>query len=178
MANDVPHMPAITLHQPWASLIACGEKRLESRSWPIAYRGQIAVHAAAKVPSYARALMEKDPRFVEALDRHHLAHDPRELPAGAVLAVAEIVGCHKVEAVGCSRSRDEADSWHVRYRYVEELVPIEEQELVFGNIAPHRWVWELQNVRAIEPVPAKGQQGIWTWIYTEEEVEPLIERTP
>ena len=28
------YMKALTLHQPWASLIACGAKRIETRSWP------------------------------------------------------------------------------------------------------------------------------------------------
>ena len=27
-------MKAITLHQPWASLIACGLKTIETRDWP------------------------------------------------------------------------------------------------------------------------------------------------
>lgn len=44
-------MKAITLHQPWASLIACGAKPYETRSFPppaglIGRR--IAIHAAAR----------------------------------------------------------------------------------------------------------------------------------
>lgn len=40
-------MKAITIWQPWASLIACGVKQYETRSWPTKYRGPIAIHAAA-----------------------------------------------------------------------------------------------------------------------------------
>jgi len=32
-------MTAISIHQPWASLIAFGEKRYETRSWKTDYRG-------------------------------------------------------------------------------------------------------------------------------------------
>lgn len=39
-------MKALTLHQPWASLIATGAKTLETRSWPTRYRGPLAIHAA------------------------------------------------------------------------------------------------------------------------------------
>lgn len=37
---------AISLWQPWASLIAYGVKTIETRSWSTSYRGPIAIHAA------------------------------------------------------------------------------------------------------------------------------------
>jgi len=39
-------MKALTLTQPWATLIACGAKRIETRSWATDFRGRIAIHAA------------------------------------------------------------------------------------------------------------------------------------
>ena len=39
-------MKALTLTQPWATLIAVGAKRIETRSWGTSYRGRIAIHAA------------------------------------------------------------------------------------------------------------------------------------
>lgn len=38
-------MKAITILQPWAALIACGAKKIETRSWYTDHRGQIAIHA-------------------------------------------------------------------------------------------------------------------------------------
>ena len=38
-------MKALTLWQPWASLIAWGEKRYETRSYGISHRGTLAIHA-------------------------------------------------------------------------------------------------------------------------------------
>ncbi len=38
-------MKAITVLQPRASLIACGAKQIETRSWAARYRGKIAIHA-------------------------------------------------------------------------------------------------------------------------------------
>jgi hypothetical protein len=43
-------MKALTLHQPWASLIAEGVKTIETRSWSTKYRGPLAIHAAARRP--------------------------------------------------------------------------------------------------------------------------------
>lgn len=42
-------MKAITIKQPWATLIALGEKRFETRSWQTKYRGPIAIHAGKTI---------------------------------------------------------------------------------------------------------------------------------
>jgi hypothetical protein len=39
-------MKALSLWQPWASLIAAGVKRHETRHWTTPYRGLLAIHAA------------------------------------------------------------------------------------------------------------------------------------
>lgn len=44
---DVDFMPALTLHQPWASLVALGVKTIETRAWSTLYRGPLAIHAAS-----------------------------------------------------------------------------------------------------------------------------------
>jgi activating signal cointegrator 1 len=41
-------MKALTLWQPWASLVAFGVKTIETRSWSTKYRGPLAIHAAKK----------------------------------------------------------------------------------------------------------------------------------
>lgn len=38
-------MKAITICQPYAELIACGEKRVENRTWPTNHRGMLYIHA-------------------------------------------------------------------------------------------------------------------------------------
>lgn len=58
-------MKVLTLHQPWASLVALGVKTIETRSWSTAYRGPLAIHAAATMPSY-------DKRYVRGVS---LVHD-------------------------------------------------------------------------------------------------------
>lgn len=41
---------ALTMHQPWASLLVLGIKRVEGRTWSTDHRGPLWIHAAAKVP--------------------------------------------------------------------------------------------------------------------------------
>ncbi len=61
-------MKAISLHQPWASLIADGFKTIETRHWPTSYRGPLLICSTQnpKILSY---------------------------PLGMALCIVEVVGC-------------------------------------------------------------------------------------
>jgi len=74
-------IPALTLWQPWASLIQHEVKRIETRSWSTSYRGPIAIHAAKK-PVYTG--------IPELLDLLPKGGEP---PLGAVVAIANLVDC-------------------------------------------------------------------------------------
>jgi activating signal cointegrator 1 len=43
-------MKALSLMQPWATLLICGEKTVETRSWRTSHRGLLAVHASKTFP--------------------------------------------------------------------------------------------------------------------------------
>lgn len=34
-------------------------------------------------------------------------------------------------------------------------------EINFGDFSPGRYAWKLENVRAIDPFPVKGRQGLF-----------------
>src|SRR3954451_22243677 len=57
MPSDPPGItiPALTLTQPWATLVAIGAKQIETRSWGTSYRGWLAIHAAKGYPDAAKA---------------------------------------------------------------------------------------------------------------------------
>ena len=86
-------MKAITIWQPWASLIACGAKKYETRSWPTKYRGPIAIHAAAKEPrTLPQEVREALRRYAEHVGQNCLKLGQLdELPRGAIIATAELV---------------------------------------------------------------------------------------
>lgn len=97
-------MKAITLHQPWASLISIGVKTIETRSWATSYRGPIAIHAGVKQPSAWGAVGDYS---VVAFGRQGLALngpglpkyrstpklEGHMLPLGKVLATCMLVDC-------------------------------------------------------------------------------------
>lgn len=59
-------MKALSVKQPWANMIASGEKTIETRTWPTEYRGELLI-VSSKTPK---------------ID-----------PAGFALAVADLVDC-------------------------------------------------------------------------------------
>ena len=82
-------MYAITLHQPWASLIALGVKTVETRSWPAPARlvdQRIAIHAGKQVVRQPGDAIARELRA-------RLGEDWRlTMPMGAVLVTAVLAG--------------------------------------------------------------------------------------
>lgn len=121
-------MRILTVQQPWASLIAVGEKDVENRRWATAYRGPVAVHAGKAVDPAAK----RDPVVLEAMSEHQL--DFGDLPAGMIVAVADITDCHQSEGMCCVPWGIPGDAW---------------QHLLLGNIRPLR-----------TPIEFTGQLGL------------------
>lgn len=128
-------MRALTISQPYASLIADGEKWVENRRWPTNYRGPLAIHAG---------------KGTQYLDREELA----EYPTGCVVAVVDLVGCVHRSTI-LSRANTDAFNWcPVGFpRTWEELAEHEHCE------GPYCWL--LANVRKLTPIPYRGAQGLF-----------------
>lgn len=141
-------MKAITILQPWATLIAIGEKRFETRGWATKHRGDLAIHAGKKVE---REICEQEP-FRSVLASHGYTAD--NLPTGVVVATCQLTNCHEVKGM----------KGNVAARIGDEYRIVEGNEFAFGRYDFGRFAWELSDVRKLpEPIPAKGQQGLWKW---------------
>lgn len=145
-------MKAITLWQPWASLLACGAKQYETRSWETSYRGQIAIHAAAKNPYHAIQDMPED--AIQAMKKTLNITQFFALPSGCIIATAELINCHKITSI------------RMGIVPVVNSYPIytDSKEYSFGDFTEGRYAWEFKNMKILEnPIPAKGHQRIWNW---------------
>ncbi|WP_446359904.1 AAA family ATPase [Coleofasciculus sp. G2-EDA-02] len=79
--DQLANCRGLSIQQPFATLIARGEKRFETRGQKTNYRGLILIHAPQKIDkhSFNRICREQD--------------DPAEFPTSRVLAVAELTDC-------------------------------------------------------------------------------------
>ncbi|OBZ15145.1 ASCH domain-containing protein [Bacillus sp. FJAT-26390] len=143
-------MKVITIIQPWATLIAIGEKHFETRSWPTKHRGPIAIHAGKKIDREACEQKE----IKATLEAHGYTID--NLPTGAIVATGTISECYKTRQYGMSD--------FVELTSDSGIKSIDGPEFVFGDYSTGRFAWEITGVDQLrEPIPAKGQQGLWNW---------------
>ncbi len=138
---------AITLWQPWASAVACGLKRYETRSWSTRYRGLILIHAAKRW-TLAEQYFQAEAAYPLTQVYGHRAPEVAAIcdgtpPLGRIVAVADLVECLPTEGVPGGAMTD--------------------LERLFGDFSAQRWAWQLENViRLAEPIPCRGAQGLWT----------------
>jgi hypothetical protein len=139
-------MKALSLWQPWATLIAVGEKEYETRSWtPRGLRDGdlLAIHAAKKFTKEDIKLCYTEP-FLSTLRAHgvQVVTSP-QLPKGAMLCICQLVSVTKTEVLK------------------GQLSPLER---AFGNYGNNRYAWRLKVLTVFdEPIPVSGAQSLWEW---------------
>ena len=153
-------MKALTLYQPWASLIAEGPKNIETRGWraPIHLIGQrIAIHAGKRQVK----ISDRNAPWLHALIvRHHGEEWQNNLPLGAVVATAVLAGCFMVKGLSPDGILD--------LEGFGEMPP-EPRVDAYGDFNTGRWLWMLGDIRRLDPpVPAVGQRMLWEFQMPEE----------
>lgn len=137
---------ALPLWQPYASLIAYGAKRVETRDYPpqrlgLRFGQRIAIHACKTGTDLWLCGIDGPDEFVDQLPNSFPC--PEDLPLGAIVATCVI-----------DRAREVTQESH------DLLWSRNPQEYAFGNYAPGRWAWVLRDIeRLINPVPFRGRQG-------------------
>ncbi len=158
-------MKALTIWQPWASLIVAGAKPYEFRGWrfPPSMLGQrIVIHAAARkidhrevsymfevlskreLPAYARYAAETCLIAEKALPVLSRAVDggglPMSMGVGSAVLGEPRNGIDIAEEFGVSRANDSNRDEHAN------------------------WGWPMLEIEQWDtPIPARGAQGFWTW---------------
>ena len=88
-------MKALSIIQPWASLIAVGIKDIENRTWRTNYRGEFLIHASAKrLPAGWTALTsEQYAAATRLVNPYGKENDVKQLPVSAIIGKARLVDC-------------------------------------------------------------------------------------
>jgi activating signal cointegrator 1 len=131
-------MKALSIQQPWASLIVQGCKRVETRSWFTHYRGPLVIHAGSRFRKPQWDLCKETP-FQECLAAADL-HRLRDLPLGCVVGVVTMIDCVPVS--------DLADTLDLRER-------------CFGDFSDGRYAWLFADPLPCAPVRWVGQLGLF-----------------
>lgn len=130
-------MKAISLWQPWASAIAIGAKKIETRHWSTSYRGPLAIHAAKKKDCldtiYEAGIFKA---FSEAG-----INTTSDLPLGAIVATCVLTKSRPTDLLR------------------NGISPLER---ALGGYEDGRFGWVLENVVWLKkPIPFRGAQGFF-----------------
>ena len=184
-------MKAITLRQPWATLVAEGIKTIETRSFRTKHRGHIAIHAGLHPPTGERmagwyafpaAVTGRHARGTEWVLRHEPDNDGplngRRMPLGAVVATARIVDVVPMVGAGAAGGPSllvpivglaEGTLWtwqapHGPHRHPYLPWSDVTDQLPYGDYRPGRFAWLLDDICPLPvPVEAVGHLGLWDW---------------
>lgn len=162
-------MKALTLTQPWATLVAIGMKKIETRSWSTSYRGPLAIHAAQGLGPVGgkQGLMElcRTEPFRSVLIAAGYLGTPG-LPLGVIVATCELIDCVPTQHPGIAN--EPGKPWFTGARkgvgqhYYEVPPPLDSNEYAFGDHTPGRFAWLLGSIQALpEPIPCKGHLSLW-----------------
>lgn len=136
-------MLALSLHQPYASCIAIGAKKVETRHWKTSKRGLIAIHAALKWGPKERLTLAEF-----SIDLALPLPAPEDIPLGYIVCVAKLVDCYMM---GTFPTRAAGHA------------PPGSLEQQMGHWAEDRYAWVFEDVRVLEkPWAIPGRQMLWT----------------
>lgn len=146
----------LSLTQPWATLLVLGYKKIETRSWYTAHRGELWIHAAAGCSTfgkrYLRELCECWPFRQCLAEAGYKSFD--ELPRGQILGRGVLAACNPT-------AMRETKDYHGQ--------PISDQEYSFGdygrtNTGRWRRAWLFDSMEKLEtPIHAKGALQLWPY---------------
>jgi activating signal cointegrator 1 len=142
-------MKALSLTQPWATLIAIGLKTIETRSWSTKYRGTIGIHASKGFPSWAREFVTDG---IAGTDLRQFSIGVEDLPLGSIIATAEITGCYSTNQENLLIKSPDTLS-----------IPLPgTRENLYGDYSANRFMWKLESVKPLrEPIACKGALSLW-----------------
>jgi len=132
-------MKAISLLQPWASLVVLGFKKFETRSWNTSYRGSLLIHASKRKDEVGRSLCTTNAFFADRLGGLRGFY---HLPFGAIIGEVTLVETFSTDSI----------------------FALTDEERCFGDYSPGRRVWALENPTVYDqPIPCKGSLSIWDY---------------
>ena len=162
-------MKALTIRQPWATLIALRQKQIETRGWSTRHRGPIAIHAGKARPEPGEQIGDFMVCSYDGDLYLQTACVAYELTLGAVIATVQLVDVVPTERVAFVPDRQgffKGRSWvrGAEAPGVEIGVRALETELQYGDFGPGRYAWLLEDVQfVLPPREVPGRQGLWEW---------------
>lgn len=163
-------MKALTIKQPYASLIVDGIKDIENRTWKTNYRGRILIHAGKdnliknlKYGDDITCLNNKQLEYITNNKHNDIIN--KELITGAIIGSVEIIDCvinhPSIWAEKCNKpKKDDYTYIHCVPNGIESFDG-DSYDMAMKYFKPV-YNWVLANpIKFPEPIPMKGKLSLW-----------------
>ena len=128
-------MKVLSIKEPYATLIANGDKLIETRSWKTNYRGELYIHASS-TKIVKRYLTNQ---YVLNISKN------LKMNYGNIICKAKLVDCIYMDQ-----------------GFIDSIKE-KQKEYYLGQYELGRYAWVLEDVELIKPIPAKGKLNIWNY---------------
>lgn len=129
-------MKALSIQEPWASLIKEKVKFIETRSFKTNYRGELYIHASKrKITNSEFDLYNEQISLLKYKDFDY----------GCIIAKVNLIDCVYMDG-----------------DFVKEIKK-NHNEFICGSYKVGRYAWILSDIEVVEPLFKKGNLGIWNF---------------
>ena len=132
--QEQPYIRALTVRQPFATMIAEGDKTIELRTMRTHHRGALIIHAGLNDSLFGSFdINSRDGRY----------------PLGCTVAIAHIVDCRHLEPDDAAAAGMDPRLWARHWAngppsWIEDV-----------------WGWAFDDVTPLPEVALRGRQGLW-----------------
>lgn len=160
MPGIIPGMKALTLWQPWASLIMIGAKPYEFRKWNFADKPHLAKLVGQRIVIHAGARKPRPDELRDILDRIDAGESALDANLAEKLVLAELLTPIGVPALPLAAALGTAVIGQPQRSYdlFKHIVADSDR------LDQQMYAWPISEIQPFpQPVPAAGAQGFWKW---------------
>lgn len=157
-----PGTKALTIWQPWASLIMLGAKPYEFRRWNFGDKPHLAKLIGRRIVIHAGARAMRDDELMDVLARIEEGESALAPQIAAPFVNALLNACKAVRDASAPRQAALGTATLGEPRNVVDLFKDEVADS--DRLDQHMYAWPLTDIQTFpEPIPAAGAQGFWNW---------------
>ena len=129
-------MKVLSIKEPYATLIATGKKKIETRSFKTNYRGELYIHASGKI----QTKLPKEKEFSSLYQKENLH-------PGYILCKCVLTDCILMDE-----------------EFIQQVKETNFEEYLCGDYQVGRYAWVLDKVEVLPTFFfVKGRLGIWNY---------------
>lgn len=169
-------MKALSIKQPWASLIAHGIKDIENRTWKTNFRGRIYIHASAKVTDVEFSTSQTAELFLNEIWLPETGFKSELFNVSAIIGEVDIIDCViNHPSIWAEKSDWQEVGWTEKqiYNWVLDNPVLYDKPIL--NVKGKLSFWEFEQYKVGDIVECFGKAEVIDVVETKIKIQHKIE---